>query len=1151
MKLNDLKIGTKITLTLLASVLFSVVVVSVTSYQISSDATRSRYAETLQVIAELKSKEIQAIFADLTTSIHSIRNQSKIKTGIQEINQILKGTPHHSTDSIPVDSLLYETKWHLDAYMEPILNLNKYKSIMLLDTSGVVLYNSQMDDASHQTGKQFKRFTDTKNQNLISVNNISYSTPYLIDNKAYMDAFAPIYQRDLLLGYVVTEFNMDKIYQVTSDTIGLGQTGELLIAQEIERGVSWMILNPNRAEKTTLNFDLELFKESNRALQDAVQGGSGTGITTDYTGKKVLAEWRYIPQVRWGMVVKIDEAEIKKHGNYLAQIFTYVCLIIVFLIWFVASQLSDKLIRPLLSLQQTMQVVAKGVLPRQIPQHSKDEIGEMANAVENLVESLKRHADFAGQIGAGHDETDFQPISQEDVLGNALISMRDSIKEAELRDKERNWIVAGLAEIGQMVRLHDDLESLGDSLLSYIASEIRAVQGAFYTVNKDENTEPTLEMNASYAYGKKKYIKNHFRFAEGLVGQCAIERDTILRTEIPDNYVTITSGILGDTKPKCLLFVPLVTNEKTFGVLEFAGFERFTEAQVKFVEEMSLTIARTIFNMKVNAQTALLLEESNLQKEALRQRGEEMKATQLELQETNEKLEEQIVEVQRAQKRMQIILENASEVITIYEADGRIRYVSPSVESIWGYRPTELIGTQDILNVASGSKEKVRNAFQRLLQLPESSVTIEYEYKLKNKTTIWLEATGRNLLADPAIHGIVLNSRDITERRRAEQEARMRGQMQSLSENSPDLITRLDSSGKVFYINPTIKQLTGLSPHAVIQKNFDTLDLPKETKEFWKNLLKEVTEKQIMIRKEMSFNSVLGERIMNVNGIPEFDTTQNMESVLIVANDITEQKQTESALLNTNKKVRESINYAKRIQSAILPDVRTIRKVFTDSFIFYRPRDVVSGDFPWFIESEKYTFVSAVDCTGHGVPGALISLIGYFLLNDIVNTQEIHDSGLILDSLNRGVEKTLRQDIDATTRDGMDIALCRIDKSQQELQYAGAHRPLYRVRKGELLQIKGDKFPIGGGQYKNRLAFQAHNLGIQKGDAIYVFSDGLPDQFGGEEGRKFSPKQIREIVVEYHAKPMKEVGNIFRNQFETWKGKRKQIDDVLIIGIKF
>ena len=173
---------------------------------------------------------------------------------------------------------------------------------------------------------------------------------------------------------------------------------------------------------------------------------------------------------------------------------------------------------------------------------------------------------------------------------------------------------------------------------------------------------PVIEMRASYAYTRKKYLKAKFKFAEGLVGQAAAEKDTVLRTEIPDEYVTITSGILGDQRPKCILIVPLITNEEVYGVLEFAGFRKFDPSQVKFVQELSLILARTIFNIKVNERTRKLLAESQEmsnelkeKQEVLRQNAEEMQATQEELQRSNQKLEEQIEEVNRTQKRMQLV----------------------------------------------------------------------------------------------------------------------------------------------------------------------------------------------------------------------------------------------------------------------------------------------------------------------------------------------------------------------------------------------------------------------------------------------------------------------------------------------------------------
>jgi serine phosphatase RsbU (regulator of sigma subunit) len=229
-----------------------------------------------------------------------------------------------------------------------------------------------------------------------------------------------------------------------------------------------------------------------------------------------------------------------------------------------------------------------------------------------------------------------------------------------------------------------------------------------------------------------------------------------------------------------------------------------------------------------------------------------------------------------------------------------------------------------------------------------------------------------------------------------------------------------------------------------------------------------------------------------------------------------------------------------------------INKALPNSFILYKPRDVVSGDFPWFVQIKNDIFIAAVDCTGHGVPGALLSLIGYFLLNDIVRSRKITDPGKILDLLDEGVTQTLRQDQDdSATKDGMDIALCRINTETRVVEYAGAHRPLWIMKSGAMDEIKGNKFPIGGGIFKNQTNFTTHQLQLADGDSIYFSSDGFPDQFGGPEVRKFGPKKTREIVERVHKMPMQEAAVVFDQEWEAWKGDHKQTDDVLLIGIKF
>lgn len=252
-----------------------------------------------------------------------------------------------------------------------------------------------------------------------------------------------------------------------------------------------------------------------------------------------------------------------------------------------------------------------------------------------------------------------------------------------------------------------------------------------------------------------------------------------------------------------------------------------------------------------------------------------------------------------------------------------------------------------------------------------------------------------------------------------------------------------------------------------------------------------------------------------------------------------------------HKSITDSINYASRIQDAIIPKMDEVKSKFTDIFIYHQAKDIVSGDFPWMFETENYVYVAAVDCTGHGVPGAMMSLIGHLLLNDLSRHGSLSPATL-LDHLHEGVVRTLKQDVPGKpTADGMDIALCRITKDGSELQYAGAHRPLYHVTNGELVLYAGDKVPIGGNQYKSRAPFTNYSIVPKEGECIYFFSDGLTDQFGGPDGLKFGPRRTRETLLANAHLPMPEQKEKIKQAFEEWKGATKQIDDLLLIGIKF
>ncbi len=252
-----------------------------------------------------------------------------------------------------------------------------------------------------------------------------------------------------------------------------------------------------------------------------------------------------------------------------------------------------------------------------------------------------------------------------------------------------------------------------------------------------------------------------------------------------------------------------------------------------------------------------------------------------------------------------------------------------------------------------------------------------------------------------------------------------------------------------------------------------------------------------------------------------------------------------------NIEITDSIRYAKNIQNALLPHPDFVKELFSDSFIFYRPKDIVSGDFYWFAENEKYKYLAAVDATGHGVPGAFISLLGFNLLNTIFKEHKNIGAAEFLNELNRGFSERMFKTYEKEAlRDSMDLALCRIDKNNKQLEYAGAYNPVWIARNGEMIVQKADKLSIGSFTEYPERQYTPCKIQLEKGDMIYLFSDGYADQFGGPRLKKFMSKQLKSLLLENSQKESLIQEKILDQNYINWKGEQEQIDDILIIGIR-
>ncbi len=342
----------------------------------------------------------------------------------------------------------------------------------------------------------------------------------------------------------------------------------------------------------------------------------------------------------------------------------------------------------------------------------------------------------------------------------------------------------------------------------------------------------------------------------------------------------------------------------------------------------------------------------------------------------------------------------------------------------------------------------------------------------------------------------------------------------------------------------TIEATKATMPSAYLKKPFDENQL-MATIEIAMSLFTKSQGKVGKLKEELSMNTMLIDELT--------ETNSHLITATFRERNLKKELEASKLLIETqSKKIHDSINYSLRIQQSIIPTAEVFAEALQKHFVFYKPKDVVSGDFPWLMKKGRYVYFGAIDCTGHGVPGAMMSMIGNLLLNAIViNGKECLTPSEILANLHKAVVQTLKQDAEGNkAADGMDASLCRIDYKNKELYFSGAHLPMLFLRNGELETFKGDKFPVGGMQYRNRNTYSDHVISLNTGDKFFIFSDGIIDQVGGDEKMKWMTSSLRDFIVENKDLTMDDFKDQIYKVFNDFKGENKQVDDILLIGVE-
>ncbi len=392
---------------------------------------------------------------------------------------------------------------------------------------------------------------------------------------------------------------------------------------------------------------------------------------------------------------------------------------------------------------------------------------------------------------------------------------------------------------------------------------------------------------------------------------------------------------------------------------------------------------------------------------------------------------------------------------------------------------------------------------------------------------------------------------------------------QNIFQHTNDSLLLIDIiDGKILYCNIGAQEMLGYSLDELLTKTIFDIH-SKDQLERSSEVIATVYEKRGLIYSDLPFISARGEKI-DVECSAKVEDFAGKVVIFISARDIRdrlrlqEQIQKQSTIIEQkNKDLIDSITYAKNIQEAILPSNTSMQAAFPEMFVLYKPKDIVSGDFYWYnsvrssldtnlaASGARLSVIAVVDCTGHGVPGAFMSLVGYTLLNQTVTVPEINSPAHVLDYMNRELVHMLNKKMDEIViNDGMDMSVCAFNSQTMKLNYAGANHVMYLMRNGQVTSYDGDRQAIGLQSRERLKPFTNHQVTVEKGDVIYMFTDGFEDQFGGENGKKYKSSKFRDFLLSIHNKPMADQKKNLETEFITWKGKHEQLDDVLVIGIK-
>ena len=567
-------------------------------------------------------------------------------------------------------------------------------------------------------------------------------------------------------------------------------------------------------------------------------------------------------------LIYMDSTNSIKNTNLLLVL---VFSIIISLITIYSIFLARNINSPIVSIRRYVKELMKGKLPTRLKLYNNEETIEIANDLNSFVGSLKEKTEYAREIGKGNLDAKYEPLSDDDVLGISLVELGTSLENAKNEDRKykveeekRTWTNEGLTRFSEILRLNNDnIEKLSDEIIKNLVKYLKANQGGLFLLNDDDKENTKLDLIAAFAYDRKKYLKKHIKLGEGLVGACALEKETFVLTEVPEDYLYVRSG-LGQANPRCILISPLKLEETVLGIVEVASFNEFQPHEVEFVEKIAESIASTLNSAKINARTAILLEQSKKQAIEMANQEEQMRQNTEELRASQEEIKKKETE---RDSLFQAI--NSSSLMVEYDMDGLIIDMNEKFLQLLEIEKEEVIGMHHSDFIVADKELASYKSFWKLLKEGKRKTKFEH-VELKNKDKLLLKQSYAPILdMNEEPYKIICISVDITESKLQEETInkqameidRYKLSIDSLSSAIDKTLIKCEFSkdGKILNANVNFMNHMRKQKDELIGKNYKLFLSPEEKEELeviWKDLIENKPFRGILKRKNISTEEV-------------------------------------------------------------------------------------------------------------------------------------------------------------------------------------------------------------------------------------------------------------------------------------------------------